>query len=116
MLKKLMELARRVADEVEIYQECTTSTEVKYSNGKADDIQSSILGGTALRLLKNGKAGFSYSRICSEPDPLIEGATVSLTAGIDGPLSFAAVHRRVLGRTSNSELTIRLRATRISWR
>jgi len=90
-MMKMMELAVRAADEVEIYQERTSSTEVRYSNGKADDIQSLMLGGTTIRLLKNGKVGFSYSRNCSEPERLIEGAVASLSAGVDGPASFATV-------------------------
>ncbi|MFZ2961230.1 MAG: metallopeptidase TldD-related protein [Candidatus Ozemobacteraceae bacterium] len=108
MLDQLMKLARRVGDEVEIYHERIRSTEVKYSNGMADEIQSSMLSGTALRLLKDGKVGFSYSRNSSEPERLpeferlpelerlpeferlIKGAVASLAAGVDGPASFSA--------------------------
>jgi len=69
MLNRLLELARQAADEVEIYEERTSSTEVRFSNGKADEIQSSILGGTALRLLKNGRVGFPTREIVQNPGP-----------------------------------------------
>lgn len=90
MLDRLMTLSRGVADEVEIYQERTCTTEVRSTNGKPDEIQSSMLGGITLRLLKAGKIGFSYTRNCHEPERLIEGAVASLAAGVDGPASFAS--------------------------
>jgi hypothetical protein len=90
MTDQLMQLARRVADEVEIYEERTSTTTIRFSNGHADDIQSSMLGGTALRLLKSGKVGFSYARNGREPERLIEGAVASLAAGVEGPGSFAS--------------------------
>jgi len=83
-------IMKKIHEQVEVYQERTSSTEVRFSNGKAEEILSSILQGTALRLLKNGRMGFSYTRSESDPDSLIEGATASLTSGVEGPGSFTA--------------------------
>lgn len=88
MLEKLIEIGKRYADEVEIYQINNFSSGVSFENGILKDIDSSIQSGISLRIIKDGKLGFSYTKNLLDPEGLVKNAVDSLKGDIRVEFSF----------------------------
>jgi len=61
-MEKLLNMARKVCDQAEIYYCEPTSSEVMFQKGELHDIESQFQSGIALRIIKDGKLGFSYTK------------------------------------------------------
>ena len=66
-MEKLLEMARKVADQAEIYSLENSSTSVSFKNGELQDINSSISAGVALRIIKDGRLGYAHTRNLKDP-------------------------------------------------
>jgi PmbA protein len=61
-MEKTISLARKHSDQAELYSLEQTQNMVRLEDAKLKDIQSTMQSGTSIRLLKNQKLGFAYTR------------------------------------------------------
>ena len=87
-MEKLMEMAKRVSDQVEVYSLQQISDGVSFENAKLKDIESTDQAGISLRIVKDGKLGFSYTKNLLNREELLSNAVDSLTGGVEAPLDF----------------------------
>ncbi len=62
MMEKLVEIAKKVSDQVEVYSLQETGDGVSFENAKLKDVGSKIQSGFSLRLIKDGRQGFAYTK------------------------------------------------------
>jgi len=83
-VEKLMEMARKAGDQVEIYALDETADGVSFENAKLKDLESKVQSGLSLRLLKDGKLGFAYTKNLLNREELLQNAIGSLQGGVEG--------------------------------
>lgn len=82
-MEKLMEIARKHADKVEIYADTRSSDEVSFENSRLKDIDSSMQSGVGLTLIKDGKLGFAYTRNLIDREALVQNALDAIKGGVE---------------------------------
>ncbi|MEO0114418.1 MAG: TldD/PmbA family protein [candidate division WOR-3 bacterium] len=88
MMEKLLKLAKKVADQVEIYSITYQTDSVSFENSRLKAIDSKIQDGIALRIVKDGKLGFAYTRNLLSREELIENALASIKGGVAAQYQF----------------------------
>jgi PmbA protein len=88
MMEHLLEKSKKFSDKVEIYSMDSSSDSVSFENSRLKDIDSSMLYGISLRIIKDGTLGFAYTRNLVNYDELIRNALDSLKGGVDGLFDF----------------------------
>jgi len=88
-MEKLMEIARKAADRVEVYSRDTRSDDVSFENAKLKDIGSSISSGIGLTLIKDGKLGTAYTRNLTDREGLVENALTAMKGGVEADYAMA---------------------------
>ncbi len=87
-MEKLLELAKKQFDQVEIYYSESSSSEVEFTDAKLHDIKSNIQSGVALRVIKDGKLGFAYTRNLKDPQEFLQNALDSLKGKVEAEYEF----------------------------
>ena len=82
-MEKLMDIARKVADKVEVYSETMSSTGVSFENSRLKDIDSSMRSGVGLLLFSGGKLGYAYTRNLIDREGLVRNALASIKGGVE---------------------------------
>ncbi|MBD3306610.1 TldD/PmbA family protein [candidate division KSB3 bacterium] len=82
-MEKLLEMAATTCDQAEVYAVEYTNNTVSFENAQLHDIDSKILSGVSLRVIKDGKLGFAYIRNLHDPEALVQHALASLEGGIE---------------------------------
>ncbi len=77
-MEKLLEMAAKVSDQAEVYSQESSSNSVSFENAKLHDIESDFSAGIALRIIKDCKLGFAYTRNLNCREELISNALHSL--------------------------------------
>lgn len=80
-MKKILEMAAAVAEEAELYQVKSESNEVVFEANRLKSANSSFEEGRGLRVIKEGKIGFSSSTDLAKPQELIRAALDSAQFG-----------------------------------
>ncbi len=83
-MEKLLEMARKISDKAEVYSITTSGNSISFENSCLKDIESKILSGVSLRIMKNGIMGFAYTRNLKSREELIQNAIDSLNGGVEG--------------------------------
>jgi PmbA protein len=97
-MEKLLELACRRADQVEVMTGAMKSDDVSYEDSKLKDIESKLRTGVWLRLIKDGKLGMAFTRNLIDRDELVANALATLKGGVaaeydlPGTASLPALH------------------------
>ncbi len=81
MMKEILEMAAASAEEAEFYRVRSKSSEVIFEANRLKSIDSSFEEGIGLRIIKQGKIGFSSSTDLSQPRPLLKAASDSAQFG-----------------------------------
>lgn len=87
-MEKLLEMASKVCDEVELYSLTDTNDMVTYKKAGLDGMNSSSLSGIAMRLIKNGRLGFAYTRNLIDRREFLQNGLDSLKGGVPADYSF----------------------------
>ncbi len=87
-MEKLLEMAKKVCDQVEIYYNQPKASEVIFQKGELHDIESQMQSGMALRIIKDGKLGFSYTKNLIDRDEFLQNALDSLKGGVKAAYTF----------------------------
>lgn len=90
-MKKLIECAAGTGAEFEIYSRSQETTAISIENSELKGADSNMSSGVSLRLVKNGRCGFSFTRNLMDPAGLVENALASLKAGVAADFSFPAM-------------------------
>jgi len=82
-MERLLEIARKHADAVDIYSREYTDNSVTFENAKLKDIDSKLQSGIALRVFKDGKVGTAYTQNLIDREGLVQNALASLKGGVE---------------------------------
>lgn len=82
-MEQLLELAKKAADQAEIYSVDYEADGVQFENAKLKNIESRTQSGISLRILKDGKLGFSYTKNLLNREELVQNALDSLKGGVE---------------------------------
>ncbi|MHC4663108.1 MAG: TldD/PmbA family protein [Planctomycetota bacterium] len=82
-MEKLLEMAKAVSDQAELFIIESASNSVSYINGTLDDVSSSFRSGFSLRIISEGKLGFAYTRNLTDREEFLNNAVQSLGGGAD---------------------------------
>jgi PmbA protein len=82
-MERLLEIARKHADAVTVYQTSGTQDGVGFENGRLKNADSSMSSGTAVTLVKEGKQGFAYTRNLIDREGLVRDALAALAGGVE---------------------------------
>jgi PmbA protein len=87
-MEKLLELARKVCDKAEVYSNEYTYNPVSFKNAKLHHIDSKFQSGVSLRIVKENKLGFAYTRNLINREELLQNALDSLRGGVEASYDF----------------------------
>lgn len=87
-MRELLEQAMKVADQAEVFGHSYSLDVVSFQNAKLQDIESSLQTGVSLRIIKDGKLGFAYTRNLKDRKELVQNALVSLSGQVAANYSF----------------------------
>jgi PmbA protein len=82
-MEKLLEMAGRAADQAEVFSTEQSSISVSFHDAKLYDIKTNFLSGVSLRIIKDGKLGFAYTRNLKDRQGLLENALDSLRGRVE---------------------------------
>jgi PmbA protein len=81
-MEKLLEQARKVADQVAVYSQDSVADGVNFENSRFKEISSGMESGISLLLLKDGRLGSAYTRNLIDRAELIANALASCANGV----------------------------------
>ena len=87
-MQKTINLAKKYSDQVELYSLEQTQNTIRFEDKKLKDVESLMLSGTCIRLLKDHKLGFAYTRSLDNREELVQHALESLRGGVDVKFDF----------------------------
>jgi len=87
-MEKLLALAQAQEAQAESYQLDTDLDIVTFENGRLKDISSSLQSGLSLRLIKDRKIGFTYTRNLTDREELLRNGLVTLRLGAEAYFDF----------------------------
>ncbi|MBS4015283.1 MAG: TldD/PmbA family protein [Candidatus Latescibacteria bacterium] len=87
-MEKLLEMAKKVCDQAEIYSVDNKSNVVSFENAKLHDIDTKFQSGVSIRIIKDGKLGFAYTRNLINREELLQNALNSLKGGVSADYEF----------------------------
>lgn len=76
-------MAKTVSDQAEIYSLDETTDGISFENAKLKDIESKAQSGLSLRIIKDGKLGFAYTKNLLNREELLQNAADSLKGGVE---------------------------------
>lgn len=88
MMEELLEMASRVFDQAEIYSLEEVADGVSFENAKLKEIDSTNQYGLSLRVIKDGKLGFAYTKNLTDREELLQNTMDSLKGGVEGHFDF----------------------------
>ena len=86
--EEILDKARRVADQAEVFFVESTSTPVHFEANRVKAADSHETMGAAVRLIKSGRVGFSSTSKMDDPDALIEAALDTAQFGPEARFAF----------------------------
>ena len=89
-MEKLLSMAKKAADQAEVFSAEYTSDSVTFQDAKLYNIETNFLSGTALRIIKDGKLGFAYTRNLTDRQELLDNALHALEGGVEAPYDLPA--------------------------
>ena len=87
-MERLLEMALKVSDQVEVYSIQETKNTVSFENSQLKNMAVSIQSGLSLRIVKNGRLGFAYTKNLIDRNGVLNGALSSLKGGAEAPGGF----------------------------
>ena len=87
-MEQLLKIARNRCDQAEIFALSRTSNAVSFENARPHAIDTGIQSGSSLRIIKEGKIGFAYTRNLKDRGQLVQNALDSLQGGVAAAFDF----------------------------
>jgi PmbA protein len=92
-MEKLLGTAKKASDKAEVYSISYTDKSVSFEDAKLHDIESKFQSGVSLRMIKNGKVGFAYTRNLIDRDELVKNAAESLKGAVEANYDLPATKK-----------------------
>jgi len=87
-MEKLLQIAKESAEQAEVFFTRCKDNYILIEDSNFKTVESSFVNGVALRIIKNGKIGFAYTRNLLDPKKLVEQALDSAEAGAKALFDF----------------------------
>lgn len=87
-MEKLLEMAKKLCDQVEIYSSENTSSSVSFEDAKLHDIDSKFQSGISMRIIKDGKLGFGYTKNLINREELLQNTLGNLAEDLEAKYEF----------------------------
>lgn len=87
-MEKLLEIAKKVCDKAEVYSIDYTYNPVTFEDAKLHDIESKFQSGISLRIIKNGKLGFAYTKNLIKREEILQNALDSIKGEVKANYDF----------------------------
>ena len=87
-MEKLLEMARKVSDQTEVFSIDEKQNRVSFENAKLKNINSFIQSGMSLRIIKEDKVGFAYTKNLLDRDGFVQNALDGLKGAAEAPAGF----------------------------
>jgi len=87
-MEKLLEMAKQVCNQAEVYSIEDYDNSVSYRDAKLHDVDSKFQSGFSLRIIKDGRLGFAYTRNLIDREELLRNALDSLKGGVEADYDF----------------------------
>lgn len=87
-MKKMLDIAGKKSDKAELFSLEEKTDVIKFENSKLKDIDTKIQSGISLRLQKDGKLGFAYTKNLYDREELLRNALASLGGGVKASFGF----------------------------
>ncbi|MCK5786075.1 MAG: TldD/PmbA family protein [Candidatus Sabulitectum sp.] len=87
-MEKLLKIAASKGCRAEVFSTREKSLSMSKVNGAVSDVSASIESGVSLRILKDGKLGFAYTKNLIDREELVANALASLEAGVEALYDF----------------------------
>jgi PmbA protein len=88
MTERILKSAKKKADSAEVYTETSSELEISFEAGILKSIERKQVSAVGLRIIKNGRIGFSSTTDLSRTDDLVESALMSAQFGKKAAFSF----------------------------
>ena len=88
MLEELLAQALKQSDQAEVFQVCSLSTPVSFEANRLKSVDARDSSGVALRIIKDGRIGFSSTTNMSDLDGLVARAVEILPFGAKASMDF----------------------------
>ena len=82
-MEQLLEMAKKVCDQAEVFALDDTNIGVSFENAALHDIVTDMESGFSLRIIKDGKLGFAYTRNLLDREEFLQDARNSLEGGVE---------------------------------
>jgi PmbA protein len=80
-MEEILALAKKVAEEAEVYMVSSEETPVQFESNRLKNIQYKQSQSVALRIIKNGKTGYATSTSIDNPQKLVDDAVATAEFG-----------------------------------
>ena len=87
-MDRILEIAKGKVDHAELFINSMNGNGISYSDGKLKEASSVMIHGYALRVIKDGKVGYSFTRNPEKEEQLFKNAYDVLLANIDAGFAF----------------------------
>ncbi len=87
-MKELVSLAATAGAQFEVFSVSSNQWSMRLDKTGFRDLESSLSAGASLRLIKNGRIGFSYGNNMRRPQAIVDSALLSLRTGPEASFSF----------------------------
>ncbi|MGB3092446.1 MAG: DNA gyrase modulator, partial [Candidatus Zixiibacteriota bacterium] len=87
-MEQLLQMAKKVCDKTEIYSIDYADNSVFFENAKLNNMDSKFQSGLSLRIIKDGKLGFAYTRNLTNRQEFLQNALDSLKGGVEAAFDF----------------------------
>jgi len=88
MMKRMLDIAAKKSDKTEIFSLEEKTDIIRFENFKLKDIETRIQSGVSLRIQKDGKLGFAYTKNLYDREELLNNALSSLAVGVEASFDF----------------------------
>ncbi len=103
-MEELLQIARKKGCKAEVYFSEGHSDVVSFEDSKLKNIDSKIISGVSIRIIKDNKQGFAYTRNLLNKEELVNNALESLKGGVDGYFDFPLTQNLKTLDTYSSEI------------
>ncbi len=87
-MERLLKMAGKASDQAELYFLEHQSDQIQFENGRLKEIESKMQSGFSLRIIKDGRLGFAYTKNLLNPEGLLHQALDSLKGKVEAPFDF----------------------------
>ncbi|MGB3342114.1 MAG: metallopeptidase TldD-related protein [bacterium] len=87
-MRRLLEQASAISDKAELFSSKKVTNFVVFENGKLKDVDTKVQRGSSLRIIKDNKLGFAYTKNLRKRKALLENCKASLKGQVEANFNF----------------------------